>query len=407
MKCTKLEEKVLSFLLRYYRIFFFLAITLIGLEIRWVGRDFVSADMDYHLLSWFEKIQNLGQWKALGTQVGDYNILYQTLIALGTYLTDKPVLFYKGISVLSDFALAFSCAYAVTRVYKKTFFQHNVFCVVYTLVLLLPTVMLDSAYWGQCDSLYTTCLIWTLYLLYEKKFCPAFLVYGLAFAFKFQSIFLLPFIIILYAVRREFSLLNFVYTLVVFWVSGIGGYLNGRSLLAPFQIYLKQTSGYQSLFLNSESFWKLLCQPTYYDQMGKFTILFTIVLLGLGFYAVLACKPAAFTFREHVRYAAWTVWTLLVFLPSMHERYTYPLDILLLVLAVIEVKCAPFAFFEILISLSTYGRFLFQGPSYEPFFTLLQVALWFVFTVLCYRSLVGHKGDLAEAAASADAPAAR
>lgn len=404
MKYTKPEEKLLSFLLRYYRIFFFIAVTLIGLKIRWEARYFESADILGALIPWFHEIQELGQWKALGTQVGDYNILYQTLIALGTYLTDSPNRFYKGTAILSDLILALSCAYMLTRISRKSFLRDNVFYVAYACVFLLPIAILDSAYWGQCDSLYTLFLMWTLYLLYEKKFCPAFLLYGIAFAFKLQSVFLLPFILILYLSRREFSLLNFLYSLVSFWLSGIGGYLNGRSLLAPFEIYMKQSSAYHSMYLNCESFWKLMCPPEAYEQTAKFAILFTIALLGLALYAVLTFRAAPSSFEDFLRYAVWVCWTMLLFLPAMHERYTYPLDILLVLLTITNVKYALFAFFEILTSLNTYGYYLFQASPHDPFFTLIQVGLWFAFTARCYRSLVGSKGDFVQPAATAGAP---
>lgn len=58
--------------------------------------------------------------------------------------------------------------------------------------------------------------------------------------------------------------------------------------------------------------------------------------------------------------AIWTVFTTVMFLPGMHERYAYLLDILTLVLAIIDFKKIPLLIICYFISLIGYLIYLFN-----------------------------------------------
>lgn len=107
---------------------------------RYNARAFISEDMSYYLLDWFDQIKENGIF-SLKEQVGNYNILYQTMIALMTYIPWKPVYLIKCFSILFDYLLAFSVADFI----RKQFGEHRkslYFLVPYGVVLLLPTVVL-------------------------------------------------------------------------------------------------------------------------------------------------------------------------------------------------------------------------------------------------------------------------
>ncbi len=46
-------------------------------------------------------------------------------------------------------------------------------------------------------------------------------------------------------------------------------------------------------------------------------------------------------------------------LPAMHERYSYPLDILLLILGTLNKKYLIYAVVSVMLSTITYGHYLF------------------------------------------------
>lgn len=92
------EKKIIQKIEQHSHLFFFLIISMLGVVIRILGRKFISLDMSYFLKPWFEIIKAQGGLQGLSSQVGDYNILYQTIIALFTYISLDPVYLYKMLS---------------------------------------------------------------------------------------------------------------------------------------------------------------------------------------------------------------------------------------------------------------------------------------------------------------------
>lgn len=245
---------------------------------------------------------------------------------------------------------------------KKDFF---VFSVAYSIILFLPTVLFDSSYWGQCDSIYTTFVILTLLFMFDERYMLSFIMLGIAFSFKFQAIFIVPFIVCYYICKKQFSILYFFVSVAVFWISGIPAYLNGRSLLTPFKIYSSQTGTYQSMSLNIPNFWNLIGGD--YKSLHTFAIVLTIALCGIGLYFAMSDKLKLENELSYASTATWFVWTCLLFLPAMHERYTYLLDILLVVLVFLDKKYLKYAVISVMLNIMTYCHFLFGTP-----FTLIQ-----------------------------------
>lgn len=393
MKRLGFENKIVDYLLSHYRILFFVVVTVISILARYYGYYFISGDMKIFLFPWFEEIGSNGGLNGLNVQVGDYNILYQTIIAIGTHVTDNPLLYYKGISIAGDYFLAITCAYTLTKVCNKSFVNDNTFYITYGCVIMLPIVVFNSSFWGQCDGIYTAFLIWTLYFLYSEKYRRAFIMYGVAFAFKLQSVFLLPLIIILYFSERKFSVLNFLFTIGTFWLTGLAGFLNGRNLTAPFEIYLFQSVEYKRLFINFESFWRIMATENQYSELVELAVLLTVVLMGFMLFVFISHKIVLSTYEEYLAGACMTVWTVLMFLPAMHERYSYLLDILLVMLVVLNIRYCAFAFFEIIVSMYTYGVYFFRIDGNQIFFSILEIVLWFAFVCVFFYKIVYAKKD--------------
>ncbi len=58
--------------------------------------------------------------------------------------------------------------------------------------LLAPTCFLNSAYWGQCDSIYAAFCLWGLYYGLKKRPILSMVMLAFALGFKLQAIFILP-----------------------------------------------------------------------------------------------------------------------------------------------------------------------------------------------------------------------
>lgn len=221
----KFERRFLDCIEKKYYIIFVVFGLILSLLLRFFAFGFVSSDMEGYLLGWFGQIEQLGRFRALSVQVGNYSVLYQTLIAIMTYIPIDPLIQYKMLSVLFDYSLAFVSALLVYDLCGKKKF---VATIAGFAVLFWPSVFVNSAVWGQCDSIYVSFGLWAIYAFSKKKYLPAFILYGLACSFKLQAIFLLPFFLFAYVKKKEFSLLHFFVVPVTMEILTIPAMIMGR-----------------------------------------------------------------------------------------------------------------------------------------------------------------------------------
>lgn len=147
----KYENIVVDFLLKHYRAIVLVVLTAIAMMVRWKLRSFQSIDFTDFLLGWFRTLQEGGGFAALADFPGDYNAPYMTVLAFLTYLPMDSLYSIKLVSVIFDLVLAGAAAFLVYTVAKKDkkFFAS----IAYVVTLFLPQVILNGAYWGQCDSI--------------------------------------------------------------------------------------------------------------------------------------------------------------------------------------------------------------------------------------------------------------
>ncbi|SDH59503.1 Mannosyltransferase related to Gpi18 [Pseudobutyrivibrio sp. 49] len=380
---TKIERVLIDYVKEHRKPLFLIIMTFIGFFIRFAGRDFVSPDMRYFLLPWYEEIQQNGGINGLGTQVGNYNILYQTLIALMNYINIDPVYQYKALSCIFDFGIAFLLLKIVN---EKVIDMKGI--AVFSFAMIIPEFFLNSSIWGQCDAIYVFFCILFLYLLRKELWAYAFIALGAAFSFKFQTIFFLPFIIIIYITQKKFSILNFAYTILAFWASGIVGYIKGRNILEPFKIYFSQTKTDINMVKNSNSIWVLIGDD--YNALSKGAILITIAIFGVMLYWLIENNCTMDSKEKYYSLAAWTLLTCYIFLPCMHERYSYPADVLLLLVAVINPRYSFVFIYSSILSTITYGMYLFNNGAVSKAGIIVYVFVYLIFT----KKVIDNKDGL-------------
>ncbi len=283
------------------------------------------------------------------------------MIALMTYLPIEPLYAYKLLSCLFDYILAGAAAWVLLLLVPKN--KARTAILGYSLVVLSPLVWLNSAAWAQCDAIYSFFLLAAFGLLFRNKVTPAFVCLGMAFAFKLQAVFALPFFLALWFGRRRFSCINFLWipTVMVLW--GLPAVFQGRDPMDVFTIYFGQVAEYPQLFLNYPSFWVLvdgLCQGGYYEAFQTAAIFLTLGILVLWIWLWLRqgknglCPLYLFFILNY---------TCVLFLPAMHERYGYLYEVVALLLAVLEPRTWALAAGLTGLSLVTYCSFLFSWQA--------------------------------------------
>lgn len=380
----KIEKKIINHIERYIIIYFLVFISIISFIIRYLGRSFISADMQYFLLPWWEAIPD---FNSLSKPVGDYNLIYQTIIAFLHYLPFNPISAYKVVSCIFDYILAISCGLLVIEFKNKN--RLFIFSLVYSSVLFLPTVFLNSAFWGQADSIYSSFVIFSLLFLIKGKYNIAFICLGFGFAFKLQTVFILPVFCFYYFINKKFSLIKMLLIVISsMYTLCIPGFLFGRSFLEPFEIYLFQTT-YENLYRDFPSFWALIAPANSYTHslFKTIGILTTITILASGL-VYIYYKKLDISKINLIYLSIWICYTCVIFLPGMHERYAYVIDLLLLSACFCNKNLKFFALISILSSLSRYSIYLFTLDFRMPFtiFTLIYIINYLSFSYMYFNN---------------------
>lgn len=325
----------------------------------------VSNDASGFLLPWYHTIKEGGQLRSLSSQVGNYNLLYQFCIALMTYLPFGPLTVYKVFSCVFDYLLALSVGLLVCQTVGEG--RGWRFLASYSMVLLSPVVISNSATWAQCDSIYTFWLVLSLLFLIRRQYLLSLVFFGIAMAFKLQAVFFLPFLLFAYFRLRRFSILYFSIVPMVMWASGIPAYLAGRGMFDSFTIYQSQADTCERLSMNYPSFW-LLLTSTSGDNAGYVYELYKPMAVMLTV-CVLAAWMVCWTYRkttmdgDNLLYMAFVLtYTVVLFLPSMHERYGYVYEILAIAVALRDRRTLPLLAALTGMTLMTYGGFLHGRP---------------------------------------------
>lgn len=389
------EKKILEWIEKHIYLLFFIAVTIISIIIRYGFKDFVSGDMGCFLLPWYEEIEANGGFASLENQVGDYNILYQTIIAFFTYLPINPIYDYKLLSAVFDYLLAAIVGYFIYGISQEHKVRNGLLA--YTFVCISPLVFLNSSCWGQCDAIYTTFCVLSLVLLTREKYGWSFLTYGIAFCFKFQAIFLLPFYLFIYFIKKSFSILSFLWIPVAMIISGIPGLIMGRGIKATFLIYLSQTDTYTSMFLNYPSFWRLILMENK-DEIAQMmrmpAILLTFLILCVLMLVWLKLK-VEINVSNLIYMAFIVVFTCVLFLPSMHERYGFLYEILSIVLIFFYPKTGILSLILHILSMATYGSFLFDVVVKNFYaMSVINVIVYFIYVMHFYRIAAKAKGEV-------------
>lgn len=382
------ENKLINMIYKYKDILMLIFVSILALIIRISLLKFQSYDFKNFLLPWFEEIKKNGGLQALHNQVGNYGITYQFLIAVATYIPVKPIIMYKTLSIFFDYVLAFSGANLVKQISSK--FSRESFVITYSIILFVPTIIMNSGLWGQCDSIYCSFVLLSLLEIIKDKKVSGFILLGIAFAFKLQTVFVVPFFLLLYLKRRDFSITLFGISLIAFYICCIPGIVMGRKWTAPFLIYSGQTDETRiNLFYPNLSgiLTKLNDGDIFtYKIMVHFFILLTIAILSVGGYYLLSNYKGAWDNSEILLYATWIAWTCVMFLPNMHDRYGYLVDVLFIILAVRFPIFWINAMLCILESWFTYANAMFAVNINMIVLSSLAIINYFSFTMVLFTN---------------------
>ena len=352
---------------------------LVALGARLLAFDYETLDYKNFLAHWALYFRQYGGFAALSRQVGNYNIPYLYFLALFSYLPVRDLYLIKWLSTLSDLLLAWGTLRLVSHVTRR---PGRLLASFFT-VLFLPTVFINSALWGQCDSLYVAPLLLGIDCGLRNKPRGAMILAAVAFGFKLQAVFVLPVFAVIWMARR-YPLRHFLYFPLSYVVLVLPAVLLGRPFLDTVTLYFSQTGSIGSgLNYNSPSIFAIFWHVRDEKLAAGIAIAAAAVFM-LNMLAVAWVNRAKLSDQAVLGMALLFAIGIPFFLPHMHDRYFYAADILAVVLAFswpVYAFAAPLVQFASLLGYYAYFYMVYLLPMRCGSATLI---IAFALGLLCF-----------------------
>lgn len=388
IQIKKLRIRVLDILL-------FFLFTASAVFMRYALRNVVAGDYKMFFEPWVATLREAGggiKGLAAEFEYVDYTTPYLFIlscISICPFL--NTLLLMKIVSIFFDFVAAFAVMAIVYD--RKKSMTYGV--IAYGVFLMAPTILTNGAMWAQCDIIFTSFILWSVYFLLKDKPVPAMAFYGVAFAFKLQTLFLAPLYVILW-MKGKVKLKHFLFLPLMYFIGIIPSLIAGKSLWELISVYFFQANGAMDIYALSHKF------PNVYQLIGTDTFLFEYadagIWLTLGALMLLLYTFARLEYElDHVmllRMGMFLTMTVVFFLPHMHERYAILVDVLAIVYVFFDKKGFYVPIITLLCSFAGYTIYL-AGTNIVPLYmyTILFLFLMADHGVFLYKKIRGGKEE--------------
>ncbi|KKS97774.1 MAG: hypothetical protein UV73_C0005G0051 [Candidatus Gottesmanbacteria bacterium GW2011_GWA2_43_14] len=216
----------------------------------------------------------------------------------------------------------------------------NLPLIIATVFFLNPVVIIDSAVWGQVESLGLLFTLTAMLLLFYKRPLLATLIFAIGPQVKLQNIIFIPIFFIF--VFRYYNLKTVIKSLAIFLTVFL-------LIILPFVIQGKTDQVLNLLTVNSDYFpwmslnahnlWWIVSKGAGMTTTDKVTVLGIMNAKKVGLYLfsagyLIAClltflRPTA---RNFIMSLTFAIFSFFLLSTQSHERYSYPVAVLLLFL---------------------------------------------------------------------------
>lgn len=348
LKLTKsmqlLNLNVYKFIYKHHLIILMFLISIISLIARFIVSSYPTNDIVYIVYNWIEQIKNLG-FSNFYKANADYSTFYLFILALFSLLPGGKIIslnnytpyavnylyYLKTILFMADFFIAIGI-YKIIKYITNSSIKATIG---YIIFICLPVQYIDSAIWGNCDSLYVVFIIWSLYFILKRKDFLAYLMFGFSIIIKINGIIFLPFLVYL-IFNRRIKLYPIIMVFIGLFISFLPAYFCGANFSEPFKYISVEFKSYSGLNLGCANFWSLT--GFYFPSIiNKGSTLIAITLIGC-ILAITFILKIKLTDENIVFLATFLSGITIFFLPHMHERYFYLLDTLICLYTICKKK---------------------------------------------------------------------
>ncbi len=370
--------------------FLFLTIAL-GLMARHFLLPMGSGDQGQFLKPWFAKIEELGAAGTLRDGIGDYMPPYFWIMILINALPIKnKITGLKWVSSIADFVMALF----IMKIVRKLTGSETKAELSFAAAFLMPTVMLNSAGWGQCDSIFTMFLVMCVYYLIEGKDLAAMTCFSISFVFKLQAIFLAPLLAIM-VLKGKIRLRTLLALPIIYITAIIPSAACGHDFSSLFTIYFSQAGQYSALNMTIPNIWSMLKDvgKPKNEYLGKAGVMLAGVCCMMLVYYIYKRKQEPGK-RGTVVLAALSALFVPYLLPYMHERYYYAAAVFSLILVFLDKRLTPVWLIIEYSSVTSMAAFLLSKEEYDLRFTTFFVTAALCAIFIYYCKLDGRDSEI-------------
>ncbi|OIP83054.1 MAG: hypothetical protein AUK44_06130 [Porphyromonadaceae bacterium CG2_30_38_12] len=308
-----------------------------------------KADYITFLEPWMNFIRTHNYEKSLKFLFFDYAPAYIYILILITKTGLNSLFLLKIVSIFFEYL----AAYFIGKFAQLKIKNEWVVWASISILPLLPTVMLNASYLSQCDAIYTSLILGSVYYLLLKKQLLSILFLGLAFSFKLQTAIVLPFFFVM-MVRGNIKWYLFIAIPIIYILSILPAVYFGGSFKNLSMVYVAQANQYRFLTQNFPNLY-IFIDNNYYDFVKPLGILITaLYTIGIGFW--LRSKKNIFNLDLWVKLLFLSSITVPFLLPGMHERYMFLGDMVGLLYLFVIRKNIYLPICILLISTYSYAR---------------------------------------------------
>ncbi len=382
----------LTFLYKNAAIVVMVVATLLAFFAKFMVVTYPTNDVVGYIFKWMKQIQEVGL-SSFYTIESDYSPIYLFFIGLlsfipaGEQIKVSGYLFNKNWMIAlkgSYFIVDIINAFAIYLIIRHVSGSKSKAAVGYVIMTALPVQFINSAVWGNADCIYACFLLYSLYFALRRQSVLSFLFFGFALANKMQALFLAPFLVYM-LLRREVKLSAILFVPLAIFASFLPAYFCGASFIEPFAFYGKQFDGYSKLTLGCPNFWQLFAfRESSVNVINNGAVYIGMLLIGVLF-AIVWLRLIKNSDENLLNIAVFLIGVTVFFLPHMHERYFYLVDVLVVAYALIKGK----RYYLILLMQMASGIAYYHYISGRYFIhpwgeDSVHVAAFMIIVVLCF-----------------------
>jgi Gpi18-like mannosyltransferase len=282
-----------------------------------------SADLVYFVFPWIDKIREVGIKNFLAGSDYNYTPPYIYLLYFVSILPGPEVLYVKLLSIAGTGLLCI-CLFRLFSIFmdgsRAWLFAAGIF--------VLPTVAMNSVFWGQCDAIFTAAIVLAIAEGMRNHLIRMMLAIGVAFAFKAQTVLIFPFILY-FLISRRMPVWYLLIPAAVYGIFMVPAWMAGRPIAELVEIYLNQAGYYNRLSAGAPNPWAIVQDHLHGILLEVATPAGSIIGLAAGIaLAFWAQKKEATQPRQLMELAVASAILIPYLLPRMHDRYFFPADVL-------------------------------------------------------------------------------